>query len=231
MNLDYSHTTAVLIFAQSSVEDTRQKNISGGQELFDALTQHTLNTTKETGLPTFHITENQQSGVSFGERFSNAIQHVFNQGFENIITVGNDSPHLSKTHFDTALFNLKDNKSVIGPSADGGFYLMGLNRSDFKKNDFKNLSWQTSRLKEEITSVLSLRGKKITLLPTLFDIDTIWDVKIIGKNTFQLPKDVAKAVQSLISSNEKIELPLVFFSNGFHSSIPHNKGSPFVFNS
>jgi len=231
MGRNLSNTTAILVFAQSSVQDTRQKNISGGKELFDVLTENTLKTARKTGLPTFHITEDQQFGVSFGERFTNAIQHVFDRGFENVITVGNDSPNLNKTHFDTALFNLIDNKSVIGPSADGGFYLMGLNRSDFKKDDLKNLSWQTSSLKEEIVTVLSLKESKIALLPTLFDIDTIWDVKIIRKNTFELPQNVVAAIQSLISSNKKIALPLVFFSNGFYSSILHNKGSPLVFTS
>lgn len=229
MGQDLSNTTAILVFAQSSVQDTLQKNILGGSDLFDALTMNMLKTVEKTGLPYFHITEQQQSGSSFGERFANAIAYVFKQGFDNIITVGNDSPHLSSAHIATALSDLEGNRAVIGPSADGGFYLMGLNRSDFEKADFIGLSWQTSRLKEEIVSLLSAKRKDITLLTTLFDIDTLWDVKIIGKQSSGLPQKVVRAIRALISSNRKIELPLVFFSNGFHTSIPHNKGSPSLF--
>jgi len=226
MNRHSSHTTAVLVFALSSREELRRKKIVKGEKLFDALTQYTLQTVKKTGLPIFHITEDQQSGSSFGERFTNAIQDVFERGFENIITIGNDSPHLSKSHIATALSNLEDKKSVIGPSADGGFYLMGLHRSDFVKSDFKKLPWQTSQLKEEILSLLSDSKKEVTMLPTLFDIDTIWDAKIISKNTSVLARNVAEAIISLITSIKKIAPPLSILTNGFYSSTHYNKGSP-----
>lgn len=229
MNPYPSHTTAVLVFALSSSEELRRKKIGKGEKLFDALTQDTLQTVRKTGLPIFHIMEDQQSGSSFGERFTNAIQDVLDQGFENIITIGNDSPHLSKSHIETALSNLRDNKSVIGPSEDGGFYLMGLHRSDFVKSDFEKLSWQTPQLREEIVGYLSDSGKETAMLPVLFDIDTLWDVKILSKNTSGLSQNVTKAIRTLISSNKKIKLPSFFYSYGFHSSIPHNKGSPYLF--
>jgi len=228
MNFCAKHTTAVLVFALSSKEELRHKKIAKGGNLFDKLTEHAIKTVRKTGLPVFHITEDQQLGKSFGERFTNAIQFVFDQGYENVITVGNDSPHLNRGDIETALSNLEDKKSVIGPSADGGFYLMGLHRSDFKKVDFKDLSWQTASLRQEIMAVLSKNGKEIGLLSTLFDIDTIWDAQIVGKSTSALTRNVAEAIISLISSNEKIETPSFSFISGFYSSTPHNKGSPFL---
>lgn len=226
METKQQSTTAILVFANSSSEETRRKKIAKSKPLFDALTANTLRTVKRTDIPFFHITEKEQIGDSFGARFCNAVQFVFDQGYENVITVGNDSPHLSKTHLLDAASQLKQGTSVIGPSADGGFYLMGLHCRDFKKSDFEDLSWQTSRLKGEISSVLFDKGKEIVFLSTLFDIDTIWDVEVICKNASGLAQDVTKAIRSLIASNGKIELPSILSVNGFHSPIHYNKGSP-----
>ncbi|MGI9552257.1 MAG: TIGR04282 family arsenosugar biosynthesis glycosyltransferase [Aurantibacter sp.] len=229
MKVVLQHTTAILVFARSSGEELRHKKIAEGGQLFEVLTEHTLKTVKMTGLPVFHIAENLQQGVSFGERFANAVQYVFDQGYENVIAVGNDSPNLTRFHIEKAFAKLENGKSVIGPSADGGFYLMGLNRANFKKPDFISLSWQTSQLREEILKLLSDSGQETFLLPTLFDIDTFWDIKILGKYTFGLDQKLLKIIRSMLSSKEKIEIPTLFFFAGFPSKIPFNKGSPSSF--
>ena len=226
MGFKQQHTTAILVFANSATEELRHKNIVRGSRLFDLLTRHTLSTVKRTGNPFFHISEDEQLGGSFGERFVNAIQSVFDKGFEKVITIGNDSPNLTKAHLDTALSNLETNKSVIGPSADGGFYLMGLHRTDFQKSDFESLSWQTSQVREEIVGVLSDSGKEIALLPTLFDIDTLWDVEILAKRTSGLAKNILNILRSIVSFNEKIKIPSCSYLDGFYIFLPHNKGSP-----
>ncbi len=226
MKIHEQHYTAVLVFANSSFEEMRRKKIDCGSQLFDALTRHTLKTVEKTGLPLFHITEDEQKGSSFGERFTNAMQYVFDQGFENVITVGSDSPHLTKTHILSAISQLEKGRSVIGPSADGGFYLMGLHRSDFEKSDFELLSWQTSRIREEVLDLLSLSYEKIHLLPTLFDIDTFRDLKTIAKYASGLSEKVLQLVRLMISLIIKSEIPVFSFVASFLSPIHFNKGSP-----
>ena len=76
--------TAILIFSNSAKEDAKRKSFADSQ-LFETLTNETINKVKKTGLPYFHFTETQQEGTSFGARFSNAIQTVFDKGFTNII--------------------------------------------------------------------------------------------------------------------------------------------------
>ncbi|MGB5435124.1 MAG: DUF2064 domain-containing protein, partial [Maribacter sp.] len=122
MNAINEHHTAILVFALSSEEEQKRKKIRNGDRLFSALSEHSLNIVAKTGLPYFHYTEKEQVGDSFGERFTNAIQEVFNRGFKQIITIGNDSPQLKISHIQRAAVLLDHNKSVIGPSADGGFY-------------------------------------------------------------------------------------------------------------
>ncbi|CAN0575163.1 unnamed protein product, partial [Ectocarpus sp. 12 AP-2014] len=65
-----------------------------GERVFETLTKETLRKVKRTKQPYFHISEKEQTGNSFGERFTNAIQTVFDKGYEHIITVGNDTPQL-----------------------------------------------------------------------------------------------------------------------------------------
>ena len=219
-------TTAILIFARSSSEEVLHKKIAKGGQLFQTLTEYTLKTVQKTSVPFFHITEEEQQGASFGERFANAIQFVFDQGFENIITIGNDSPHMTKAHLLAASSELEIGKSVIGPSTDGGFYLLGLHRTHFKKSDFATLPWQTSQLKDEVTKLLFGLSQEVFLLQTLFDIDSSEDAKIVGNHASGLTQKILKVIQSLFLSKEKIEIASFFFVKGFQSQIPFNKGSP-----
>ncbi len=227
METKHEHTTAILVFANSSSEETKYKAIKYGSRLFDALTANTLKTVKMTGIPFFHFTETEQQGDSFGERFANAIQYVFERGYENIITVGNDSPHMAKAHLKTALTALETKKAIIGPSADGGFYLMGLHRSDFKKSVFEVLSWQTSGLREEIVNFLSSNGKEIAMLPVLFDIDTISDARIIAKHVAGIAENVLHIIRLIISSNHRAKTPPSSYIETLYSQNFFNKGSPF----
>ena len=72
--------TAILIFANSAKEEANANPLQIVL-FFETLTNETINKVKQTGLPYFHFTEKQQIGNSFGARFTNAIQSVFDKGF------------------------------------------------------------------------------------------------------------------------------------------------------
>jgi len=74
------NNTAILVFANSAKAEMQIKPIRKGAVLFDKLTQETLQKVKKTGLPYFHISEQEQKGKTFGERFTKAIQTVFENG-------------------------------------------------------------------------------------------------------------------------------------------------------
>lgn len=226
MNVIPKHSTAILVFAHSSQEELKHKKINKGTSLFDALTRNALKTVEETGIPFFHFNEEQQYGVSFGERFSNAIQKVFDKGYHRIITIGNDSPHLTKAHIVDAITSLDHSRLVIGPSTDGGFYLIGLHQKEFEKTKFEELSWQTSHIRQEVLELYSPADTEFFQLPQLFDIDTFADIMVVAKYASGLSKHILNAIGSIISSNEIIEIPLVTSPMGFYYRIPSNKGSP-----
>ncbi len=227
MHLSEKPHTLVLIFAHSSKKEAALKGIAYGEELFDALTEQTIQTVRKTGLPYIHLDETTQIGNSFGERFTNAIQTLFEQGYERIITIGNDTPGLKASHLHKAKKQLDTGNFVLGRASDGGFYLMGLLKAHFDKNAFKKFSWQTSKVSHELLTLLSRRSVDVFRLETLFDIDTtsdlqhclhspeVWSAALLGIVVFILGK---KSPDYYYGSNT---------ISSFYPIAFYNKGSPF----
>jgi len=222
------HKTAILIFALSSHEELKCKKIHGAKDLFEALSRHTQNTVKKTELPYFHFTEKEQQGSSFGERFTNAIKSVYDKGFEQVITIGNDSPHLKASQILETARTISKNKAVLGPSKDGGFYLMGLHKVNFDAKVFKNLPWQSAMLLKHLKTELLSNAIELASLHALHDIDHLHDLKTIMKFTIGLPLQIIKAIQSIVLSDSllfQIESPI---RGLFQSDIQQNRGSPIL---
>ena len=222
------HKTAILIFALSSHEELKCKKINGAKDLFESLSRHTQNTVKKTELPYFHFTEKEQQGSSFGERFTNAIKSVYDKGFEQIITIGNDSPHLQASQILETARTISKNKAVLGPSKDGGFYLMGLHKANFNPKAFINLPWQSAMLLKHMKTELLSNTIDLVSLHPLHDIDQLHDLKTIIKFTNGLPLQIIRAIQSLVLSNSllfQIESQIIGL---FQSEIQQIRGSPIL---
>jgi len=219
---------AILIFANSSAEELNHKRIPKSSRFFEALTEQTLATAKKTKLPYFHVTERHQIGGSFGERFSNAIQSIFDKGYERIITIGNDAPHLKASQIIQTAKELTEGKTVLGPSADGGFYLMGLHKAQFNASEFKKLSWQTDTLLQEVSVLLNVKSNKSIRLQTLFDIDDLADLKLFSARFKNIPEKLFAQIRLLLlKAVENFRFLLLFFENQLHKTF-RNKGSPTV---
>ena len=224
------NNTAILIFANSPCEELKHKPFAKDGNLFNSLTKRTLKIVKKAALPYFHITEKQQLGNSFGERFVNSMQMVFDQGFDNVITIGNDTPLLKTVHLVEAHRVLQNKKPILGPSTDGGFYLLGLHRSQFDPVAFKNLPWQTSNLIHKLIRLLHLSNLETVYLPTLFDLDKAADLKILVRFTRQVGPTHKKIILFLTTPTRG-----QVFSDKFNfveisdAQIPFNKGSPISF--
>ena len=213
------HKTAILIFANSAEQEALCKPFKSSIELFEVLNHQTLLKVKRTEVPYFIYSEKEQVGITFGERFTNAIQSVFDKGFSQIITVGNDTPHLQSCQILQAIEQLKTNDIVLGPSLDGGFYLMGLRKSQFNQNTFLDLPWQTSQLTRSISKLISAKKIRLFTLEVLTDIDAVADVKSILHS--------AKSV--LLSILSKVKTQVLYFAIHLKSkTLLHcfNKGSP-----
>jgi rSAM/selenodomain-associated transferase 1 len=137
-----------------------------------------------------------QQGHSLGERMSHVFQHLFVNGCKNIILIGSDLPALPLALFDQAYALLDKSAAdvVLGPSADGGYYLVGMNR--MIATIFDGIGWSGDNVLAQTIQKVDDLGLKLKLLPQSYDIDTADDLErlqsersrrdVLMKNTFAL---------------------------------------------
>ncbi len=169
--------TAVLIFSLSARREAERKRLFGGgnkegaSEFFDILIGHTKKLAAASGADAFFIDEGKQRGRTFGERYANAFQQIFDKGYSKVVSIGNDAPDLNAETLRKAIAEIQKNDLVVGPSTDGGVYLLGLNRSLFNTDEFLNLPWlQDSLCDALVKSVYWQQGGSFSL-DFLSDID------------------------------------------------------------
>lgn len=116
-----------------------------------------------------------QSGSDLGERMSVAFQKAFEDGYENVVIIGSDCADITSRHIKDAFHALNTNDAVIGPSKDGGYYLLGV--SKYTPDIFKGISWSTQEVFEQTVSRFEHLGLSYSVLDVLNDIDTIEDLR------------------------------------------------------
>jgi uncharacterized protein len=114
-----------------------------------------------------------QEGDNLGDKMRRAMQDRFAEGYESVIIIGSDSPSLPASYIYQAVGSDKD--MVIGPSTDGGYYLIGMREKVFEV--FKDVSWGTETVLQETCEHLLQNGANLELLPVWYDVDTPEDLK------------------------------------------------------
>ncbi|WP_300435021.1 TIGR04282 family arsenosugar biosynthesis glycosyltransferase [Christiangramia sp.] len=115
----------------------------------------------------------QQFGEDLGERMFNAFSEGFAENYEKIIIVGSDMYDINSEDIDNAFQELGQHDFVIGPAADGGYYLLGM--KTLNSEVFKNKEWGTSSVLED--TLKDLDDKDVKLLETRNDVDLLEDIK------------------------------------------------------
>jgi rSAM/selenodomain-associated transferase 1 len=115
-----------------------------------------------------------QQGADLGERLSQALRQKWNEGFRKLVFIGTDSPVLRIEDLQAAFQWLDENDVVVGPSKDGGYYLIGF--SALLPVLFSGISWGTSEVFRQTVQRLELNSIRWQRLPESFDLDTYEDL-------------------------------------------------------
>jgi len=110
-----------------------------------------------------------QGTGNLGDRL-NHLSHLLFQGVDRLLFVGADSPNLPHLYLKRALEELNYCDVVIGPSEDGGYYLIGM-RNHFSCL-FNNIDWSTSLVFEQTVNRAQGENLKVGIISTWYDVDT-----------------------------------------------------------
>ena len=111
-----------------------------------------------------------QQGQDLGARMQHAFEWVFELGYTSICIIGSDCMEITEALLRSAFDALTHNDVVIGPSADGGYYLLGMKKSIPEL--FVNKPWSTTKVFELTMEDIINQQLRFQQLDTLRDIDT-----------------------------------------------------------
>jgi uncharacterized protein len=120
-----------------------------------------------------------QRGDGFGERLLAAAEDILACGFGSVCLIDSDSPTVPREAFAQAVTELtrEGDRMVLGPAADGGYYLIGLKRAHAAV--FAGVRWSTATVFAETCARAREAGIEVVELPLWYDVDDAATLEIL----------------------------------------------------
>lgn len=222
-------TTALLFFSRTPEAESQHKVVYPGNRqknraVINLLFQQSRIEAENSGFDVIHFDETRQKGKTFGEKLANAFQCLFDEGYTEVISIGNDCPHIGKVKWVSISENIAKHGAVIGPTPAGGAYLIGLNTATFSFRQLANLPWQSSSLFRQLALYTGHRCSAPVILTRKGDINHFLDLQnFLRSNLFsdnRLKRELAK-VCATSSFTEHVNMALpVYHSTAITARAP-----------
>jgi len=120
-----------------------------------------------------------QRGETLGERLVNAATDLLSNGFESVCLINSDSPTLPSEILKTAASFLAQDgdRVVLGPSEDGGYYLIGLKHPHHEL--FERVAWSTGDVLAHTIERAAEINLPVEFLPTWYDVDDAATLRLL----------------------------------------------------
>lgn len=115
-----------------------------------------------------------QQGANLGDRMEAAFAHVLAKGYRKVCIIGTDCRDLHVEIIQSAFIMLDACDVVVGPAADGGYYLLGLKQMHAEL--FADKDWSTSMVFDQTLQAIRELSLHFNLLPELHDVDRYEDL-------------------------------------------------------
>ena len=116
-----------------------------------------------------------QQGADLGARMAAAFEEAFRRGARRAAVIGTDVPWLTRGRVAEAFGALDEHDAVLGPTTDGGYYLLALDRP--RPEVFRGIAWSTASVLASTVERAAGLGLRVQMLGELPDIDTIEDLR------------------------------------------------------
>lgn len=146
-----------------------------------------------------------QHGANLGERMKNAFAETFSEGVDYAVLIGSDIPDLPEALIAEALRS-DTHEAVIGPSADGGYYLIGFGKETFLPALFHGIPWGTGTVFEKTMAVFQGRDSKVHILPHWRDIDRVDDIREFFSRRRPAGQSGARTMAFLMQNRQRLKL-------------------------
>ena len=128
----------------------------------------------------------RQQGQNLGERMAEALITTL-QNRERCLLMGSDCPDITPDLLEFSFSTLHKNDIVLGPAYDGGYYLVGINKTLTTKQIthlFSDIPWGSEKVLP--TTLERIKELQLTfqLLPKLHDIDTPDDLQYFNHHSY-----------------------------------------------
>ena len=128
-----------------------------------------------------------QAAGDLGVRMRHFFQTAFDRGARRVLLIGSDSPTLPVTIVQDAFQRLGDYPVVLGPTRDGGYYLVGA--AERVPPIFENIAWSSDAVWDQTVLRLAESNCPFARLPAWYDVDTIEDLRHLFRELENLPHD------------------------------------------
>jgi hypothetical protein len=130
----------------------------------------------------------RQRGDGFGERLLTTAEDLLACGYSSVCLIDSDSPTVPAAAFEQAVAELErpGDRVVLGPSYDGGYYLIGLKR--VHSSLFENINWSTATVFAETILAAKTADLETVILPLWYDVDDAATLDILtGELVHNIP--------------------------------------------
>ncbi|NBB85822.1 MAG: DUF2064 domain-containing protein [Bacteroidetes bacterium] len=194
-----------------------------------ALHHHSRRVLQDSGLPVIEISGAAQRGATFGSRLANAVADAFAAGYRQVIAVGNDCPGLQAVDWSEVVADLEAGRPVLGPTADGmGAYLIGLSRSQFDREAFAALPWQTAQLWTALEAHLHAQAVAApVLLAARHDVNDHRDLQaLLQRPVFGLAAALVAQLRHALGMPDRTGIPSTWAVVATDHAVPSGRGPP-----
>jgi hypothetical protein len=121
-----------------------------------------------------------QRGRDHPDSLKCAFEDMFAEGFERVAILASDNPDLPAGYLVQASEALGRGDAVLGPTSDGGYYLIGFRRDALVPEAFHDIEWSTERVFLQTANRIRNAGRSLAVLPAWHDVDTVEDLRALA---------------------------------------------------